>query len=187
MFFATILVLSSVGIFFVKLNIQLLLLLVLISNLCYFWSVMFTLGNSKVQDKKNDSSFARIRTSVLFCTFFQIVAFVASFAEGFVGGTCTQEVSLPILFDILYGLQFIPCFVFLCEKAFGFGKKKMEEKMVGGNVVKVQKRLEVKLPEHAISETMFRNMSFYAAIFSALLGPIKIGIMVLGRMIIVTD
>jgi len=30
-------------------------------------------------------------------------------------------------------------------------------------------------------------MSFYAAIFSALIGAIKIGIMVFGRMIIVTD
>jgi len=50
------------------------------------------------------SSFARLRTVILFSGFFQIVCMVSSFAEGVVGGTCTESQTIPFLFDAMYGL-----------------------------------------------------------------------------------
>ena len=73
---------ATVGIFFVDLTIQMMLALLLTSNITYLWSVAFTLGFSRADPKKIDGSFARIRTVFLFSAFFQIVAFVLSFANG---------------------------------------------------------------------------------------------------------
>ena len=65
----------------VDLKVQTLLGVALFSNLCYFWNIMWILGHSKTEDKQNDSSFARIRTLVLFTSFFQFVTFAASFQK----------------------------------------------------------------------------------------------------------
>ena len=77
----------------------------------------------------------------------------------------------------MYGLQVLAELVYLLEKLLGFGKTRKDEQ---GGVVKAH----VKNEDQYISEVMFRNMSFYTAIFSALLFVVKLGILLLGRMIV---
>ena len=55
--------------FFYKFKIQLLIVATVVSNIAYAFCVMFVLGHSKTKDRKNDSSFARIRTIVLISVF----------------------------------------------------------------------------------------------------------------------
>ena len=124
MLFAWVLGAATVGIFFVELEIQMMLALLLASNITYLWCVLFTLGFSRGNPKKIDGSFARIRTVFLFSTFLQIVTFVFSFAGGEFGGTCSEDLSLPYLFDAMYGLQFMAMIMFIFENCFGFGNKK---------------------------------------------------------------
>ena len=57
-------------IYFIDLYLIVLLGLTLFSNFTYFWCLMFLIGMSRVKDKKNDSSFARIRTALVFSGFF---------------------------------------------------------------------------------------------------------------------
>ena len=47
-----------------------------------------------------------------------------SFANGAIGGTCSEEEVLPYLFDALYGLMIIAQLVFIFEKIFGFGAQR---------------------------------------------------------------
>ena len=104
---ASLMALASIGIFFVNLEIRLMLTCVFFSNMTYLWSIIFVLGKSRADprlNKKFDASFARLKTVFIFSGFLQIVAFVLSFEEGSFGGSCDDEHALPYLFDALYGL-----------------------------------------------------------------------------------
>ena len=54
------------------------------------------------------------------------MVFVLSFADGEVGGTCTEKKLLPYLFDGLYGLQILACFIFFMEKFCGYGSTRVK-------------------------------------------------------------
>ena len=145
------------GIFFIDLDIQIMLGLLLVSNITYFWCVMFTLGFSRADPKKIDGSFARIKTVFLFSAFLQIVAFVFSFADGKdggFGGTCTEDVALPYLFDAMYGLQFFAMLCFILENCFGFGKKKntTDDEKAGEDTKKDNKKNKGAPPPNAKKE-----------------------------------
>ena len=119
--------LSSVGIFFYEFNTRIMLLLLLVSNLSYLWSVLFTLGMNKRSTKHVLSSFARVRTICIFSGFLQLLCVVSSTSDGIAGGACTKDQSIPYLFDVMYGLQTIAMFVYICEKLFGFGSRAKDE------------------------------------------------------------
>ena len=55
------------------------------------------------------------------------MAIASSFQKGVIlGGACRNEDLITFLFDAVYGLGFLANFYFMCEKLFGFGKKKTE-------------------------------------------------------------
>ena len=77
------------------------------------------------------SSFARLKTVILFSGFFQLICFASSFVKGPLGGTCSVEengVLIPYLFDIMYGLQVFVMMVFIIERFCGFGREPKEVK-----------------------------------------------------------
>lgn len=80
----------------------------LLSNLSYQWSILFVLSFAKRGEKHMISSFARLKTVILFSSFLQLICFASSFVdEGPLGGACSIEetgVLIPYLFDIMYGL-----------------------------------------------------------------------------------
>ena len=100
--------------------------MVLLSNIAYLFCNLWLLGFSKAKPAIIDGSFARIRVVSLFSAFAQIVVFVLSFADGEVGGTCSETKLLPYLFDGLYGLQIFACFIFFMEKFCGYGSTRVK-------------------------------------------------------------
>ena len=100
--------------------------MVLLSNIAYLFCNLWVLGFSKAKPAIIDGSFARIRVVSLFSAFAQMVVFVLSFAKGEVGGTCSDTKSLPYLFDGLYGLQILACFIFFMEKFCGYGSTRVK-------------------------------------------------------------
>lgn len=105
------------------------LVMVLVSNISYSLSVSFVLSMLKRDEKHMISSFARVRTFMLFSSFLQIVCLVASEAEGYVGGKCTKgEQAIPYLFDVMLGLQTLVLIIYIFEKLFGFGSSPKQPK-----------------------------------------------------------
>ena len=121
MVFSWFLGLTTLVIFWIDLEIRILMTLLFVSNLGFLWCMMFTLGFSRTEPKVIDGSFARLRTIVLFSIFFQLVVFVFSFSDGDIGGTCSEDVTLPYGFIALYGLQILSLLWYILEYCFGFG------------------------------------------------------------------
>ena len=79
---ASLMALASIGIFFVNLEIRLMLTCVFFSNMTYLWSIIFVLGKSMADprlNKKFDASFARLKTGFIFSGFFSIFLLVINF------------------------------------------------------------------------------------------------------------
>ena len=76
------------------------------------------------------------------------------------GGACENEKLITFLFDAVYGLGFLVMLFFMCEKLFGFGKKKTEivddPENPGKKISKEIKEFYLPTEDQKKSEIMFR-------------------------------
>ena len=84
----------------------------------------------------------------------------ASFQDGTIaGGACRDNALITYLFDAVYGLGFLSMFFFMCEKLFGFGRKKttlQEDPETGKKVAVEIKEFWLPTEDQKKSEIMFR-------------------------------